>query len=248
MRNGMVATCTKINFSDVRCVEISAMSGVDCVWVDMEHIPNDYSFIENAARAAKLYDCDLLTRVPNGSYSDIIRPLEGDSTGVMVPHVMSLENAKRVAYYTKFHPIGRRPLDGGNADGKYCLVDADDYLKEANEERFTIIQIEDPEPMDELEEICRIPGIDMIFFGPADFSQGAGVPNQFGSEIVLDAKKRVAECARKNGKFAGTTGGIGNFDSLVDMGYTFISVGADVIAISDYTQNIAKQISGRKIK
>ena len=117
MRNGMVATCTKINFSDVRCVEISAMSGVDCVWVDMEHIPNDYSFIENAARAAKLYDCDLLTRVPNGSYSDIIRPLEGDSTGVMVPHVMSLENAKRVAYYTKFHPIGRRPLDGGNADG-----------------------------------------------------------------------------------------------------------------------------------
>ena len=176
MRAGNVATCIKVNLSDPRNVEIAAMCGFDCVWVDMEHIPTDYSFVENAVRAAKNYDTDVLTRVSKGSYSDYVRPLEGDSTGIMVPHVMSLAEAKKIVYYTKFHPIGRRPIDGGNADGKYCLVEPEDYIKQANEERFVVIQIEDPEPMEELEEICALPGIDMIFFGPADFSQGMGRP------------------------------------------------------------------------
>lgn len=72
-----------------------------------------------------------------------------------------------------------RPLDGGNTDGKFCLVNENDYIKQANEERFVIVQIEDPEPLAELDEICALPGIDMIFFGPADFSQGIGKPNQF---------------------------------------------------------------------
>jgi len=161
---------------------------------------------------------------------------------------MSLAQAKEIVYYTKFHPIGRRPIDGGNADGTYCLIDANEYMRDANSERFTVVQIEDPEPLDELEEICALPGIDMIFFGPADFSQGAGCPNDFSSPTVTEAKKRVAECARRHGKFAGTVGGTGNFDELVEMGYTFISVGADVIALTSYYQNIVSDISDKKIK
>ena len=128
MRSGKVATCVKINLADQRNVEIAAMSGFDCVWVDMEHIPSDWSFIENAVRSAKCYDVDVLTRVSKGCYSDLVRPLEGDSTGIMVPHLMSLEEAKKIVYYTKFHPVGRRPIDGGNADGKYCLVDEKEYV------------------------------------------------------------------------------------------------------------------------
>ena len=74
----------------------------------------------------------------------------------MVPHLMSLEEAKQIVYYTKFHPIGRRPLDGGNMDGKFCLIPPEEYLKQANQERFVVVQIEDPEPLPELEEICAL--------------------------------------------------------------------------------------------
>ena len=246
MRNGKVATCTKLNLSDPRAAEIAAMCGFDCIWLDLEHVPNNMLDVENAVRAAKIYDVDVLTRVSKGSYSDIVRPLEGDSTGIMVPHLMSLEEAKQIVYYTKFHPIGRRPLDGGNADGAYCLVDANDYIKQANEERFTVVQIEDSEPLAELDEICALPGIDMIFFGPADFSQGIGAPNSADPRID-EARRLVAKTARKHGKFAGTVGGPGNFDQLVEMGYTFISCGADVVALWQYFQNITGQISDRNI-
>lgn len=248
MKNGQVATCIKLNLSDPRGVEIASMADFDCVWVDYEHVPNNIESIESAVRASKIYDKDILTRVSKGCYSDLVHPLEADSTAIMVPHLMSLEEAKKIVYYTKFHPIGRRPLDGGNADGAYCLVDGADYMKEANEERFVVVQIEDPEPMKELDEICALDGIDMIFFGPADFSQGIGKPLQFSDKELMDAKKKVAECARKHGKWAGTTGGVGNFDQLVDMGYTFISVGADVVGLSNYYNSLCDGVKGRKIK
>lgn len=246
MRNGKVATCVKINLSDPRNAEIASMCGFDCIWIDMEHVPNDMSVVESTVRAAKIYDVDVLTRVSKGCYSDMTRPLEGDSAGIMVPHLMSLEEARQIVYYTKFHPIGRRPIDGGNADGAYCLVSGADYIKQANEERFVVVQIEDPEPMAELEEICALPGIDMIFFGPADFSQGIGAPNTADPRID-EARRLIAKTARKYGKFAGTVGGTGNFDKLVEMGYTFISTGADVVALWKYYKEIAGAVSGRDI-
>jgi 4-hydroxy-2-oxoheptanedioate aldolase len=46
LRAGEVASCFKINLSDPRAVEIAAMSGFDCLWTDMEHVPNGWEAIE----------------------------------------------------------------------------------------------------------------------------------------------------------------------------------------------------------
>ena len=242
IREGKTAFSFKMNLVDPRVAEIAAMSGVDCIWIDMEHTPMNIMDVENIVRAAKLYDCDVLCRVQTkGAYSDYICPLEADSTAIMVPHVMSLDEAKKVVYYTKFAPIGRRPIDGGNADGKYCLVDPEDYIKEANEERFNVIQIEDPEPMAELEEICALPGIDMIFFGPADFSQGIGKTYRIYDDEVVAARRLVAKTAKKYGKMAGTVGSMANAKELVEEGYDFINLGADVISLANYFGSIMKE-------
>ena len=166
--------------------------------------------------------------------------LEADSTGIMVPHLMSLEEAKKIVYFTKFHPVGRRPIDGGNADGLYCQISVEDYIRDANEERFVVVQIEDPEPMDELEEICQLPGIDMIFFGPADFSQGIGRPTEIFNEQTLAARALVAKTARKYGKMAGTVGGVGNYKQLEEEGFNFINLGSDVGILINGFANMAK--------
>lgn len=97
----------------------------------------------------------------------------------MVPHLMSLEEAKEIIRMTRFQPLGLRPVDGGNADGLYCGFDFREYIRFANENRMVIVQIEDPEPLSELDEICKVPGIDMIFFGPGDFSHAIGHPAEF---------------------------------------------------------------------
>ncbi len=248
IQEGKTAFCTKLNLADPRVAEIAAMSGFDCIWLDMEHVPSDFISVENSIRAAKLYDVDTLVRVAKGSYNDWIKPYEADAAGIMIPHLMSLKEAKEIVYYTKFHPLGRRPIDGGNADAKFCRVSTADYIKEGNERRFNIVQIEDPEPLDELEEICALEGIDMIFFGPADFSHAMGMAHHIMNEETLKARKLVAETARKYGKMAGTVGGLANYKELEAEGYNFISIGADVVALQGYFDNITSSVFGEENK
>jgi 4-hydroxy-2-oxoheptanedioate aldolase len=238
LRAGEMATCFKLNLADARAVEIAAMAGFDCVWPDMEHVPNDLSVIEKSIWAAKAHDTDVLVRVARGSYSDYIRPLEMDASGIMVPHVMSLADAENVVRMTRFHPIGRRPVDGGNADGAYCNIEFVDYLKQANEERFVVLQIEDSEPLEELDAIAALPGVDMLFFGPGDFSHSIGAPGVWDHPQLLDARRRVAEVALAHGKFAGTVASPANFEELQDLGYRFLSMGADVVGLSQYCQTL----------
>lgn len=234
LRDGQVARCIKLNLADARVAEIAALAGFDCIWTDLEHVANDLSVIERQVWAAKAHDVDVLTRVPRGSYSDVVRALELDSAGVMVPHVMNLADARALVRQTRFHPIGLRALDGGNADGLYGTAPLADYLKHANDQRMLVLQVEDPEVLDDLDEIAALEGVDMLFFGPGDFSHALGAPGQWDHPKLDEARRRVVEAARAHGKFAGTVAAPDTVDDLVDMGYRFLSIGADVVGLAQY--------------
>jgi 4-hydroxy-2-oxoheptanedioate aldolase len=237
-RAGQVVNCYKTNLSDARSVEIAALFGFDCIWTCVEHVGNDWSAVEQQIWAAKAHHADLMVRVCRGSYSDHVRPLEMDATGIMVPHVMSLADARNVVWMTRFHPIGRRPVDSGNADGAFCNIPMLDYMRQANEQRFLCLQIEDPEPLSDLDAIADLEGVDMLFFGPSDFSQGIGAPAQWDHPKLIETRLRVAEVCRKRGKLAGTVASPANARQLVDMGYGFIALGADVLGLSQYCKEM----------
>lgn len=241
LRAGQTANCFKINLESSRAVEIGALCGFDCLWLDTEHVANNWSALEKQILATKAHGADCLVRVARGSYSDLIRPLELDATGIMVPHVMSLQDAQNIVQQTRFHPIGRRALDGGNADGDYARTPIDEYLRAANEQRFVILQIEDPEPLDDLEAIAALDGVDMLFFGPGDFSQGIGAPGEWDHPLIAGTRRRVAQVCQANGKFAGTVGSPANLDELLALGYHFISLGADVVGLSNYCSSIISE-------
>lgn len=237
LRSGEIVSCINVHL-DPQVSDIAGMSGFDCLWIDREHLAQDWSILQAHVWAAKSHDMDVMVRVPRGSYSDYIKPLELDATGIIVPHIMGLEDARRVVQMTRFHPIGRRPLDGGNADGGYAMIDIADYIKQANEQRFIILQIEDPEPLDDLDAIAALDGIDMLFFGPGDFSHGIGAPGDWNHPKLLETRKRVAEVAVKHGKFAGTPCSIENLDEYITMGYKFFPIGADVITVGTYCKQL----------
>lgn len=238
LRAGEIVNCFKINFNDGQAADLVARAGFDCLWVDREHEAGDWDTLNAQNWAAKSHDVDLMVRVPRGSYSDYVKPFEIDATGILVPHIMSLEDAKRVVYMTRFHPLGRRPVDGGNADGGYCALDFNEYLKQANEQRFIVLQIEDPEPLDDLEAIAALEGYDMLFFGPGDFSHGIGAPGQWKHPLVTETRKRVAEMAIKHGKVAATTGHISQLAEFIDLGYRFINIGSDVVGLNQHCSSL----------
>lgn len=241
LRAGETVLSFKTNLAGGRVCEIAARSGFDCLWTCMEHVPNDLAVIEQQIWAAKAYDVDIVVRVARGSYSDYVRPLELDAAGIMVPHCMSAEDARQVVRMTRFHPVGLRPIDGGNSDGGFCGVELADYLRDANDQRFVVLQIEDPEPMEQLEQIAAVPGYDMLFFGPGDYSHGLGIPGQWDDPRIATARAAVAEAAVRHGKFAGTMGSPDSMHELVQMGYRFINIGADVVALVDYCRDLIRK-------
>jgi len=234
IRAGRIGRVLKVNSTDPKVAEIIAQSRPDAIWLCMEHVGATYEQIENQIRAARYHDVDTLLRVARGSYSDYIRGLEADAAGLIVPHVMSAADARQVRDATKFPPLGRRAVDGGNADAQFTRVGLRDYLETANDERLVCHQIEDPEALDELDAIAEIDGVDCLFFGPGDFSVALGVPGELSHPDVESARRRVAEAARRNGKIAGTVCSQDQIGTCADMGYNLLSVGADVIALAQY--------------
>ncbi len=243
LRFGSAVSCIKLNLDNARVAELAAMSGADCLWLDLEHVASDWAVLEAQIYAAKAYDVDVMVRIARGSYSDYIRPLELDAAGIMVPHIMSLADAQSVIRMTRFHPLGRRPIDGGNADGAYAQTGIKDYIRQANEDRFIVFQIEDPEPMAELEAIASLPGLDMLFFGPGDFSHGLGVPGDTNHPKLVDARKRIVEAASAHGKFAGTTGPVASVPEFLALGYRFLGIGADVLGLGDYFSRVVAEFA-----
>ena len=240
LRAGKPAFSLKVNSKDSRIVEMMAIHGIDCIWTCTEHVPNDWSVVESQILAAKAYGADTVVRVARGSYSDYIRPLELDATGIMVPHIMSEADARKVAEMTRFYPIGRRPIDGGNADGLFCNISAAEYNEQANRNRFVIVQIEDPEAVEEIDGICEVPGIDMIFFGPGDYSHRLGISGQINHPEVNRIRELVAKKAHEHGIFAGTVAGVRNAKEYLDMGYDFLNLGSDVGAMLSFMGNVNK--------
>jgi 4-hydroxy-2-oxoheptanedioate aldolase len=234
----------KSNLTDPRVTELAGVCGFDAMWLCNEHVPTDWMTLENTIRAARIHDMDTLVRVSKGGYSDYVRPLEAGATGIIVPHVESAEEAAKIVSWTRFYPIGKRPLDGGCTDGYYCAVPQDEYLANSNTEKIVVLQIESPEALEQVEKIAAVPGFDGLLFGPGDFSHRIGKAGQLTDPVVTAARQRVAKAARENGKFAVTSGIFVPFEQLVSEGVNVFNVGSDVGGLREYFMSRLETVGG----
>ena len=109
LRRDELVTSMKINCTDSIPVEIAAMCGYDCIWLDMEHCAADYNEIGKQILAAKAHGAEVIVRTPRGAYSNVTRPLELDASGIMVPHVMGYEEQNRWSTTPSSTPLAADP-------------------------------------------------------------------------------------------------------------------------------------------
>lgn len=62
-----------------------------------------------------------------------------------------------------------------------------------------LFMIEKKESVDHIEEICSIPGVDMIQFGPSDYSLSIGKNMKDIPEHIKEVERHCIETALKNG-------------------------------------------------
>lgn len=187
-------------------VRHAAHLGYDGIWLDLEHRTMDAREVQSLIVLCHYNDIDCMVRTPTLGRTHLYHYLEDGASGFMVPFVSTPEIARQVVEATKFAPLGNRGVDGAGLDGDYGLdVWRPDstYFADANRETFIVAQIETPEAAVNVAEIAAVPGIDLLFIGPADMGQrlrAAGDPM-----TMADVIERVAAAARAHGKAWGIT-------------------------------------------
>jgi 4-hydroxy-2-oxoheptanedioate aldolase len=160
--------------------------------------------------------------------------LEAGASGIMYPRCDSAEEAREVVKWAKFAPIGKRGFDGAGPDVPYLLTPMARYVREANEQTFVLIQLEEPHAVDRAEEIAAVPGVDMLMFGPADFSVITGIPGEFSHPTVVAAVEKVAQAAKNTGKnWAATCGSVEVARKMIEMGARLVFHGCDIVFVKN---------------
>ncbi len=166
---------SQLHMTDPSVYELASLMGFDGIWMDLEHHTYSMETATALMRAARVGKADIMARAGRGEFARISRLLEAGAQGIMYPRCETAEEAAEAVAWAKFAPIGRRGFDGGNPDMPYGTVPMADYIRHANEQTFVVIQLEEDAAVNNAEAIASVPGVDVIFFGPADFTVLSGI-------------------------------------------------------------------------
>ncbi|MEE3362844.1 MAG: aldolase/citrate lyase family protein [Anaerovoracaceae bacterium] len=233
-RNGEKTLGTFTHLGTVNALEALGYTGLDYVFIDMEHSPLDTEGAELRIKAALHAGLTPFVRVFEQQRTPILKVLDAGAQGVMVPMIKSVDEAKQLVEYAKFTPLGARGLcptyDGGWGFAENMQGSFEEYMRSRNEETMLILQCETLEALEHIDEIAAVEGVDSIFVGPLDLSNAMGIPGQYTDPGFTDALKRVAAACADHGKMSIMNGG-GIEDTLkyFNMGYDSIAIGLDTI-------------------
>lgn len=200
-------------------------TGVDFLWVDLEHRPYDAVAVRWVPILCRQKGCACLVRVAGLDPQLIKKALDIGANAVMVPQVNTAEEARLAVQYAKYPPQGSRGISP--LWTFYMDVPWDDYLPAANEETCIVVQVETPQGIENLDAIAAVEGVDVVFAGPMDLSASLG---RIGRPDHPDVQRFLEEFPRRvaaHGKAAGIT--FGNFDACkraFEQGYRFINFGS----------------------
>jgi 4-hydroxy-2-oxoheptanedioate aldolase len=235
----LVTTC---HFTDPSAYELVSLMGFDGLWMDLEHHATSLETANNLMRAARVGTADMLVRPAKGEFMRLGRILEAGAQGIMYPRCESADEAREVVKWAKFAPLGRRGIDGGNPDMPYCVMPADQYVREANEQTFIVVQLEDRDAVTNARAIAEVEGVDVLFFGPGDFSVLSGIPGQFNHPMIEEAIRAVADAAKAAGKHWGMPVGTPErAKQLLGMGARLLAHGADILWLKNGLEETRKR-------
>jgi 4-hydroxy-2-oxoheptanedioate aldolase len=175
-------------------IEMAGYAGFDFVVIDNEHGPAGIETTENLIRAARGADIPAIVRVSGANQQEILRTLDAGASGVQVPQVNTVEQARLVVSAAKYPPRGSRGVAFGMRAAGYGFFGGAAYVEAANNQTVVITHIETVEAVDNLNAMLEIAGLDVVFIGPTDLSVSMGHPGDPSHPVV---QATIADCIRR---------------------------------------------------
>jgi 4-hydroxy-2-oxoheptanedioate aldolase len=222
-------------------VNCMAQSGLDFVITDMEHGSMSLETVELQLYYAEITDCSLIVRLGEVDELAILHALDLGAKSIMVSHVSNKADALRVVNATRYTPEGTRGLSPFTRNHSY----SDDHIREkmayANTQIFVGILVEGEEGIQNLEEICETPNLDMVYLGIYDISQSVGEPGDVQHPKVKKVLKHCVDIINNKGLVAGSVARNPEYMKLlIDTGFRFVSYRNDTSVLHESFLNAKK--------
>jgi len=185
---------------------IAAATDHDWLFIDMEHGAFSVHEATQLCLAALPTGITPIVRIAADALDEGTRALDNGALGVIVPHVDTLEQAKRLARAFRYPPMGSRSWGGPSAAFGFRAPGNAEAQAALNATILVVAMIESPEGVKNAREIAAVEGIDALLIGTSDLSAEMGVSGQINHPRVQEAYKVVGEACKASGKALGMGG------------------------------------------
>lgn len=185
-----------VKFTDPATVEIFGGVGFDFVVIDQEHGLFDRAATNMALLAAKAAGIAGVVRVPSVTPDTILPALDGGASGILAPHIVSAEDARQFVAACRFKG-GRRGFSAGTRAGGYGARAMWDHVRASDSSVATVAMIEDPDALDNLEDILAVEGLDAVFVGRGDLTAAIGAMSR-DDGVVRRAVDSIFDAASRS--------------------------------------------------
>lgn len=223
-----------------------ARLGYDYVCLDGQHGLLDYAGLLAGLTAIDAGGASVgLVRVQANDPAQIGRALDAGATGVIVPLIDTAAQAAEAVAATRYPPTGRRSYGPMRSALRIGPKPAD-----ADATTLVFAMIETADGLENVEGICRTPGLDGVYVGPSDLclAVGGAYPNDPAvADVFGNALVRIRQAAAAAGVAAGIHAPDGETAAkrLAD-GYTFASIASDLVHLEQVARGHLSTVrSGR---
>ncbi|RSL41341.1 hypothetical protein CEP53_012812 [Fusarium sp. AF-6] len=165
--------------------------------------------------------------------------LDAGAHGLMVPLLRSVEEAEQVVQYTKFPPQGIRGLGSPFATHAFRgqpTINSVEYFRQASQSLLTVIQIKVAKALECVEEIAKVPRVNVLFAKPFDLANSLGLSVEQGihQPELRAALDRILAAAKAAGKKAGIYCSSASIaKECSDIGFHMVSCMTDATALPE---------------
>ena len=215
-----------VTLESASITEMGVALGLDWVVVDAEHGHLDWRDILEHVRATVRSDTVVLVRVTELNIGLIKRALDIGADGVVVPWVESVEQVRDAVAFAHYPPEGLRGIGAERATcWGQCFVE---HVAEADEHVLVVPIIESVQAGQNIHALLEVPGVEMFFFGPADYSSTAGYPGQWEGPGVAEQILAAKDAIRAGGKHCGVVATSNdNLAERREQGFRMLGLGLD---------------------
>lgn len=182
---------------------LAKQAGIDFVFVDTEHIPLDRQTLSWICQTYQALGLPPVVRIPCNDPFEACKVLDAGAGGVIGPYVETADQVRGLVGAVKLRPLKGGRLQEALQNPQTLEPELREYLERRNGEKILIANIESIPAIENLHEICSVPGLDAVLIGPHDLSCSLGIPERYDHPRFDEAVRKIFKIARAHGVGAG---------------------------------------------